>query len=49
LLAAQNMASVADDTLHCANRLAILTIPTSAAGLPSGMIWSDGGTLKIVP
>ena len=44
----QNMASVADDTLHCA-KLAILGIPTSAAGLPSGMIWSDGGTLKIVP
>lgn len=44
----QNMASVADDTLHCA-KLAILSIPTSAAGLPSGMIWSDGGTLKIVP
>ena len=44
----QNMASVANDTLHCA-KLAILGIPTSAAGLPSGMIWSDGGTLKIVP
>lgn len=41
-------ASVADNTLHC-NRLAILNIPTSAAGLASGMIWSDGGTLKIVP
>lgn len=44
----QNLASVADDTLHCA-KLAILGIPTSAVGLPSGMIWSDGGTLKIVP
>ena len=44
----QNMASVADDTLHCA-KLAILSIPTSAVGLASGMIWSDSGTLKIVP
>ena len=44
----QNLTSVADDTLHCA-RLAILQIPISAVGLPSGMIWSDGGTLKIVP
>lgn len=24
------------------------TLPTSAAGLPSGGIWNDGGTLKIV-
>jgi hypothetical protein len=44
----EDLASVADNTLHC-NRLAILNIPTSAAGLASGMIWSDGGTLKIVP
>ena len=44
----QNLASVANDTLHCA-KLAILAIPTSAVGLASGMIWSDSGTLKIVP
>jgi len=44
----EDLASVADNTLHC-NRLAILNIPTSAAGLASGMIWSDSGTLKIVP
>lgn len=28
--------------------LAITGIPTSSAGLPSGAVWSDGGTLKIV-
>lgn len=28
--------------------LAIANIPTSASGLPSGAVWSDGGTLKIV-
>ena len=44
----QNLTSVANDTLHCA-KLAILAIPTSAVGLASGMIWSDSGTLKIVP
>ncbi len=48
LAGGEGLSSVADDTLHCA-KLAILGIPTSAAGLPSGMIWSDGGTLKIVP
>lgn len=44
----QNLTSVAHNTLHCA-KLAILGIPTSAVGLASGMIWSDSGTLKIVP
>lgn len=28
--------------------LAIVNVPTSSANLPSGSVWSDGGTLKIV-
>ncbi len=28
--------------------LTIVNVPTSSAGLPSGSVWSDGGTLKIV-
>lgn len=28
--------------------LTIQNIPTSSTGLPSGSVWSDGGTLKIV-
>ena len=28
--------------------LTITNIPTSSAGLPSGSVWSDSGTLKIV-
>lgn len=28
--------------------LTIVNIPTSSANLPSGSVWSDGGTLKIV-
>ena len=28
--------------------LTIDNIPTSSTGLPSGSVWSDGGTLKIV-
>jgi hypothetical protein len=30
------------------NNLSIVNIPTSSAGLPSGAVWSDLGTLKIV-
>jgi hypothetical protein len=30
-----------------ASRLRIVGLPTSAAGLSSGDIWNDGGTLKI--
>lgn len=30
------------------NNLSIKSIPTSVTGLPSGSVWSDGGTLKIV-
>jgi hypothetical protein len=28
--------------------LTLQDIPTSSAGLPSGSVWSDNGTLKIV-
>ena len=28
--------------------LTIINVPTSSTGLPSGSVWSDGGTLKIV-
>ena len=28
--------------------LTIVNVPTSSANLPSGSVWSDGGTLKIV-
>jgi hypothetical protein len=28
--------------------LTIVSIPTSSTGLPSGSVWSDNGTLKIV-
>lgn len=31
------------------NKLAIMTIPTSSAGLPSGSVWSNSGVLNIVP
>ena len=30
------------------NNLSIKNIPLSSAGLPSGSVWNDGGTLKIV-
>lgn len=29
--------------------LTIINVPTSTTGLKSGDVWSDGGTLKIVP
>ena len=28
--------------------LTIINVPTSSTGLPSGSVWSDNGTLKIV-
>jgi hypothetical protein len=31
------------------NNLSIKNIPTSAAGLPSGSVWSNVGILTIVP
>jgi hypothetical protein len=31
------------------NNLSIMNIPTYSAGLPSGALWSSGGTICIVP
>jgi hypothetical protein len=31
------------------NSLSIVNIPTSCAGLPSGLVWSNGGKLEIIP
>jgi hypothetical protein len=31
------------------NELSIMSIPTSAAGLPTGAVWSNAGVLNIVP
>jgi hypothetical protein len=31
------------------NRIVLTNVPTASAGLPSGAVWSDAGTLKIVP
>jgi hypothetical protein len=39
--------AIATCTTHV-NCLAIMNIPTSASGLCAGMVYSDGGTLKIV-
>jgi hypothetical protein len=33
---------------HPVSGLTILNVPTSPTGLPSGSVWSDSGTLKIV-
>lgn len=40
------ISSTADNTLHV-NCLHFSNIPTSSAGLATGMVWSDSGTLKI--
>jgi hypothetical protein len=32
-----------------ASTLVLTNLPTSATGLPSGSVWNDSGTLKIVP
>ena len=40
------ISSTADNTLHI-NCLHFSSIPTSAAGLASGTVWNDSGTLKI--
>jgi hypothetical protein len=39
--------AIATCTTHV-NCLAIMDIPTSSSGLCAGMVYSDGGTLKIV-
>lgn len=37
------------DNATFVNELSIMNIPTSAAGLPSGAVWSNAGVLNIVP
>lgn len=37
-----------DESGHPISGLTIINVPTSPTGLPSGSVWSDGGTLKIV-
>lgn len=36
------------DMQHPISALTLINLPTSSAGLPSGSVWNDGGTLKIV-
>ncbi len=36
------------DMGHPISALTLINVPTSATGLPSGSVWSDSGTLKIV-
>jgi hypothetical protein len=45
-----NITSVADNTFHV-NKLWVGSLPNSSAGLPSGMLYYDGGTctVKYVP
>ena len=37
-----------DQSGYPVSGLTIVDVPTSPTGLPSGSVWSDGGTLKIV-
>lgn len=50
--AVQPITCGSDPTLQTAqypiSGLTIVNVPTSSTGLPSGSVWSDGGTLKIV-
>lgn len=36
------------DMQHPISALTLLNLPTAPDGLPSGSVWNDGGTLKIV-
>lgn len=36
------------DMQHPISALTLLNLPTSPTGLPSGSVWNDSGTLKIV-
>ena len=48
MIVGSNITASLANALHC-NRLVITQIPVASAGLPSGAVWSDSGTLKIVP
>jgi hypothetical protein len=45
---AGTLISVERMAIDNAGHIIIANIPTSAAGLTAGMLWSDGGTIKIV-
>ncbi len=36
------------DMKHPISALTLINLPTSSTGLPSGSVWNDAGTLKIV-
>ena len=48
MIVGSNITASLANALHC-NQLVITQIPVASAGLPSGAIWSDGGTLKVMP
>ncbi len=48
MIVGSNITASLANALHC-NKLVVTQIPVASAGLPSGTVWSDGGTLKIVP
>ena len=48
MIVGSNITASLVNALHC-NQLVVTQIPVASAGLPSGAVWSDGGTLKIVP
>jgi hypothetical protein len=47
-IAGCGITSVMACALH-ANQLVLTNVPTASAGLPSGALWSDAGTIKIIP
>ena len=48
MIVGSNITASLAHALHC-NKLVVTQIPVASAGLPSGTVWSDGGTLKIIP
>lgn len=48
MIIGSNITAVLPNATHV-NRLVIVDIPTDDTGLPPGTVWSDSGTLKIVP
>ena len=48
MIAGSGITASLANALHC-NKLVVTQIPVASAGLPSGTVWSDGGTLKIIP
>ena len=48
-LLVQNSAGTLRFSVDDAGRVTMGALPTSAAGLTSGMLWNDAGTVKIIP